>query len=117
MQGPRIAVFPQGREWDGARRDAGIETGGHEDMHAGELETSLLLATYPDVVRPGNETADWDAGDRPHLLTLGMSAYNKSGVIGRPSLGTEAKGNAVLASLIRAFGPVFALLAASSDTP
>jgi creatinine amidohydrolase len=79
-------------------------------MHAGELETSILLATYPDAVRPGNETADWAADERPHLLTLGMSAYTKSGVIGRPSLGTDAKGHAALASLVRSFGPLYTLL-------
>ena len=36
-------------------------------MHSGELETSNLLATYPEVIRPGNETADWTTGGRPHL--------------------------------------------------
>jgi creatinine amidohydrolase len=110
VHGPRIAVFPLGAEWEQARQDAGMLTNNHEDMHAGELETSILLATYPDVIRPGNETADWLAADRPHLLTLGMAGYTKSGVIGRPSLGTEAKGTAALASLVRSFGSVFAVL-------
>ncbi|WP_258399411.1 creatininase family protein [Micromonospora noduli] len=41
-------------------------------MHAGELETSLLLHVAPELVRAGNETADWTADHRPHLLTLGM---------------------------------------------
>jgi creatinine amidohydrolase len=104
-------LFSLARDWDRARRDAGIQTGGPEDMHAGELETSLLLATYPDVVRPGkgNESADSTADDRP-LLTLGMSAYTKSGVIGRPSLGTKAKGDAVLTSLVRSFADLYAVL-------
>jgi creatinine amidohydrolase len=110
VHGPRIAVFPLGAEWEQARQDAGMLTNNHEDMHAGELETSILLATYPAVIRPGNETADWLAADRPHLLTLGMAGYTKSGVIGRPSLGTEAKGTAALASLVRSFGSVFAVL-------
>lgn len=113
VQGPRMAVFPQGRDWDRARADAAMETSSHEDMHAGELETSILLATYPDMVRPGNETADWSADDRPHLLTLGMVAYTKSGVVGRPSLGTAAKGHAALASLVRSFRPVYSVLAES----
>jgi creatinine amidohydrolase len=110
VHGPRMAVFPQWPEWDKARQDAGLESNGHEDMHAGEIETSILLATYPDVVRPGNETADWTADDRPHLLTVGMAGYTKSGVIGRPSLGTRAKGEGVLASLVRSFAPYFAVL-------
>jgi creatinine amidohydrolase len=110
VHGPRIAVFPLGADWERARQDAGIQTSNHEDLPAGELETSVLLATYPSVIRPGNETADWLADDRPHLLTLGMAGYTKSGVIGRPSLGTEAKGEAVLASLVRSFEPLFAVL-------
>ena len=110
VHGPRIAVFPQGAEWERARRDAGMGTSNHEDMHAGELETSILLATYPEVIRPGNETADWLADDRPHLLTLGMAGYTKSGVIGRPSLGTKAKGVAVLGSLVASFAPLLGVL-------
>jgi creatinine amidohydrolase len=110
VHGPRLAVFPQALEWERARRDAGIQTSNHEDMHAGELETSILLAACPDVVRPGYETADWLADDRPHLLTLGLAGYTKSGVIGRPSLGTAAKGAAVLASLARSFESVYTVL-------
>ena len=112
VHGPRIGVFPQGADWERARRDARIQTDNHEDMHAGELETSILLATYPGVIRPGNETADWLADDRPHLLTLGMARYTKSGVIGRPSLGTKDKGIAVLASLVASFESLFSVLSA-----
>lgn len=111
VDAPRMAVFPQWPEWDQARQDAGLETSGHEDMHAGELETSILLAACPDVVRPGYETADWTADDRPYLLTLGMAGYTKSGVIGRPSLGTADKGAAVLSSLVRSFQPLLQVLA------
>lgn len=109
INGPRIAVFPQSLEWDQARADAGMESSGLADMHAGELETSILLATYPEVVRPGNETADWTADDRPYLLALGMAGYTKSGVIGRPSLGTKVKGLQALASLVDSFEPLFSL--------
>lgn len=109
LSGPRIAVFPQGHEWEQARADAGMETDGHEDMHAGELETSLLLAFCPEVVRPGNESADWTS-ERPHLLTLGMSGYTKSGVIGRPSLGTAAKGRLAMSSLVRSFNSTYDVL-------
>ncbi|GIH14713.1 creatininase family protein [Rugosimonospora africana] len=101
--GPRMALFPQTADWIKARTDAGMETTVHEDMHAGEAETSILLHVCPDVVRPGNETADWLADDRPHLLSLGMSAYTTSGVIGRPSLGSAAKGAAALASFAASF--------------
>ena len=49
-----------------------------KDMDAGELEPSILLATYPEVVRPGDETGDWAADNRSHLLTIGMAGYAKS---------------------------------------
>jgi creatinine amidohydrolase len=102
--GPVMSLYPQGQDWERARSDAGMTTDGYTDMHAGELETSILLATYPNVVRPGNDSADWLADDRPHLLTHGMAAYTTSGVIGRPSLGTVEKGRACLASLSAGFG-------------
>jgi len=113
VHGPRIAVFPLGADWEKAREHGGLQTGNHEDMHAGELETSILLATYPEVIRPGNETADWTADERPHLLTLGMAGYTTSGVIGRPSLGTKAKGETVVASLVHSFKPLFDLMTES----
>lgn len=72
-------------------------------MHAGELETSLLLHVAPELIGDGNQNADWTADDRPHLLTLGMAAYTTSGAIGRPSLGTVEKGKAALDSLSRSF--------------
>lgn len=71
---------------------------------------AILLARYPDVIRPGNDTADRVADDRPHLLTLGMAGYTRSGVIERPSLGSEVKGVAVLASVARSFEPLFTVL-------
>jgi creatinine amidohydrolase len=111
VRGPRVAVFPSGADWAKAREHGGLQTGNHEDMHAGELETSILLATCPEVIRPGNETADWVADERPHLLMLGMAGYTTSGVIGRPSLGTKTKGEAVLASLVHSFKPLFDLMA------
>ena len=101
--GPRMSLFPQSHDWIMARNDAGMETNNHDDMHGGELETSLLLHVAPDVVRPGNETADWEASDRPHLLSLGMQAYTTSGIIGKPSLGTAEKGKAALNSLTASF--------------
>jgi creatinine amidohydrolase len=41
-----MAVYPQARDWDRARSDARWETDGYKDMHAGEMETSILLATH-----------------------------------------------------------------------
>lgn len=96
---PRMALYPSREDWEIARRFAGMTTVGHDDMHAGELEVSILLARCPSLVLPGWETSDHDAPDRPLMLTLGMRAYAPAGVIGRPSRATADKGDAVLESL------------------
>jgi creatinine amidohydrolase len=99
---PRMALFPGQADWSNARAAAGLYTDQHEDMHAGELETSILLHALPDVVRPSYRAADHEASERPHLLTLGLRAYTATGVIGRPSLATAEKGKAVLDYLVTA---------------
>jgi creatinine amidohydrolase len=60
-------------------------------MHAGELETSVLLAAYPDYVRDGWNTTDHGAPDRRYLSTLGINVYTDTGVIGQPSQATKEK--------------------------
>lgn len=104
VDGPDAALFPGRDDWNTARADAGLTSDGHEDMHAGEIETSLLLHVAPEVVRPEQVAPDHGDGEpRPHLLTLGMRGYTRSGVIGRPSLGDAIKGKLVLESLTRSF--------------
>ncbi|MGW1005570.1 creatininase family protein [Streptomyces sp. NPDC002520] len=109
-RGERMALFPAAEDWEAARVRAGVVTSLLTDMHAGEIETSILLHAHPEFVRPGHESADFTADDRRHLLTTGMSAYTESGVIGRPSLGSAEKGKELLAGLAEAFGPYFELL-------
>jgi creatinine amidohydrolase len=92
----RMVLFPTGDDWRDARTAAGVESTNHEDMHAGEAETSILLATTPDVVRASYTDADHIADDRRHLLTLGMAGYTDTGVIGRPSLASVDKGRRLL---------------------
>ena len=108
--GHRMALFPAGQDWKDARSAAQLETTMHEDMHAGEIETSILLHAHPELVRDGYETADSIADDRRHLLITGMSGYTTSGVIGRPSLGSADKGKAVLASLVHSFADTLRVL-------
>ncbi|WP_371273145.1 creatininase family protein [Streptomyces sp. MUSC 14] len=112
-RGERMALFPAVEDWEEARGRAGVETSLLSDMHAGEIETSILLHAHPEFVRPGHESADFLADDRRRLLTVGMSAYTESGVIGRPSLGSAEKGKELLASLAESFSGVFALFTAS----
>jgi creatinine amidohydrolase len=108
--GRRMALFPAKEDWRKARRDAGLDTTEHEDMHAGELETSILLHAAPDLIREGFQSGDHLADDRRDLLTAGMTAYTASGVIGRPSRATAGKGKAVLGSLTESFARVLELL-------
>ncbi len=108
--GTRMARFPSAQNWKDARVAAQLEPSMHEDMHAGEIETSILLHSHPELVKDGYQTADWVADDRRHLLTQGLSAYTTSGVIGRPSLSSANKGKAVLASLIHSFADVLQIL-------
>jgi creatinine amidohydrolase len=103
IDGPHMALFPGSTDWARAREDARLATNDHDDMHAGELETSILLYSTAHLVRSGSNTADHDAPDRPELLSLGMAGYTKTGVIGRPSLGTPEKGKAVIDSLSNSF--------------
>ncbi|MET7924192.1 creatininase family protein [Streptomyces sp. NPDC005349] len=103
LTGPRMSLFPQGREWNRARESAGLVSDAHGDMHAGEIETSILLHAEPTLVRSGYKEADHDGGERPFLLMHGMKAYTDTGVIGFPSYATADKGKAVLAALVEDF--------------
>ncbi|MEV6485821.1 creatininase family protein [Streptomyces sp. NPDC051576] len=111
-RGERMALFPAAEDWETALERAGVLTSPLTDMHAGEIETSILLHAHPELIRPGYETSDFVADDRRHLLTLGMSGYTESGVIGRPSLGSAEKGKTLLASLADSFGAYFSMLTA-----
>lgn len=108
--GVRMALFPESADWKAAREAAGIAASAHDDMHAGEIETSILLHTHPELLRPGHESTDRSAGDRRHLLTLGMREYTATGVLGRPSQATAEKGAALLDSLTESFGAYHTLL-------
>jgi creatinine amidohydrolase len=104
ISGPHMALFPASGDWAKAREAAGLVTTDHQDMHAGELETSILLEGCPGVIREGYESGDHLADSRPHLLTRGIREYTESGIIGRLSLASAAKGKAAMASLIQSFG-------------
>lgn len=107
--GKKIALFPTREVWANSRTHAHLETSMHEDMHAGEIETSILLHVAPESVLDGYQTADHMANDRRHLLTRGLHEYTVNGVIGCPSLATADKGKLVLASLVGDFADVIGL--------
>ena len=110
---PAMALFPARDDWNDARRRAELVTDNHDDMHAGELETSILLHACPEVVRDGYQQADHEAPDRRLLTTLGIGAYTTSGVIGRPSLATAEKGSALLAAFTELAAPYIETLRGS----
>jgi len=74
------------------------------DIHAGEAETSAMLAAYPEFVRddrtdmPANEgeSIPFKVND---LTTFGMGVINDAGVLGRPSLASAEKGERMLAEM------------------
>ena len=116
--GGRIALFPGPQEWEAARSEAGLATDNDTDMHAGELETSVLLHAAPHLVRPGYGDADHLTGPRDHMGVLGLAPYAPSGVVGRPSLARADKGRVVLAALTRRFaGHLQALTGNPGPTP
>ena len=98
-----LALFPGEPDWERARADAGLRTSDWSDMHAGELETSILLHAHPALVGQLGPHLDHLADDRRHLLSRGLRAYTTSGVVGRPSLASARKGRDVLASLVASF--------------
>jgi creatinine amidohydrolase len=101
--GPTVSLFPLGSDWDRAREQGGLVSDRHGDMHAGEIETSILLHAAPEHVRDGYEEADHDGGARRFLLVHGMNEYTQSGVVGYPSYATAGKGKAALESLRLSF--------------
>ncbi|WP_018686453.1 creatininase family protein [Actinokineospora enzanensis] len=103
VTGPAVALFPGAPDIAAARTAAGMMSNAHEDMHAGEWETSILLHTHPKLVRDTHTSADHDASDRSHLHLLGMAGYTKTGVIGQPSQATAGKGERALDSLTWSF--------------
>jgi creatinine amidohydrolase len=104
--GHAMAVFPTENDWAEARRAGGVELTSASDMHAGELETSILLHAHPSLVRADYAEHDHLADDRDRFLTLGLAAYTESGVIGRPSLASAEKGRGALRSLVDSFADV-----------
>jgi creatinine amidohydrolase len=113
-RGEHMALFPTEVDWLNARAAGGVELGPDSDMHAGELETSLLLHAHPELVRPDYADHDEVTGERNRMLTRGLAAYTASGVVGRPSLASAAKGAAALANLAESFADVLAALGSPS---
>ncbi len=86
---------------DASARIADILESSHEEMHAGEMETSIMMHIAPSQV--GDERID-------HVPDLGASAFDLSpmkdyapdGIWGRPSLATAEKGRLLVDAMVDA---------------
>jgi len=105
-----LTLFPIREDWDRARQDSKCSSNHSQDMHAGELEVSLLLHADAALVRDGYQKSDHLAWPRPYLAVTGMRGYTETGVIGLPSEGSAEKGRAILESLSRSFAAHLDLL-------
>jgi creatinine amidohydrolase len=111
---PTMTLYPTREDWKAARTAAELSTNSHDDMHAGEIEVSILRHVTPELLKPGVEASDHRALDRKLLLVHGMAAYTSSGVIGAASKGTAEKGRMVLGSLVASFKDHLDALTAAS---
>lgn len=103
QEGSDLSVFPGRGDWAAAREAAGLETNAHDDMHAGELEVSILLHCAPVFVGQDFKHRDHLVDSRPHRLTHGLRPYTDTGIIGSPSLASAEKGAALLDALSTLF--------------
>jgi creatinine amidohydrolase len=74
----------------------------HGMVHACELETSLMLAMYPEHVRM--ERAVKEYPERPSLygrLTISLGDLSESGIYGDPTRATEEKGKRMLDAFVK----------------
>lgn len=98
--GPRALLLPSRHHWAAAVEEAGVEHTPHEDMHAGEIETSILLHAFPDAVRM-DRARDHEATERPLLSVIGVKGYSGEGTIGFPTCASAEKGRLLLDALVR----------------
>jgi creatinine amidohydrolase len=66
------------------------------DSHAGEVETAIMMAAYPDLVR-GTAPEEWPKFPK-YILVRHKRDYWPGGVWGNPAPATAAQGEAILAA-------------------
>jgi creatinine amidohydrolase len=64
------------------------------DSHAGEVETAVMLAAYPNLVH-GTASEEWPSFPK-YILVRDKRRYWPGGVWGNPAPATAAKGQAIL---------------------
>jgi creatinine amidohydrolase len=78
------------------------------DAHAGEVETALMLAAYPHLVK-GTAPAEWPAFPK-YILVRDKRRYWPGGVWGDPAAATAAQGEEILRLEAQRLGQVIAAL-------
>ena len=106
-----MGLYPSRQDWDDARQAAGMASTAHEDMHAGELETSILLARYPDE---GSLLRIVARADLPAAMDLAQGRMKKK-VMGAQEALEGGVGMVVLGDA-RLTGPVSAALSGAGTT-
>jgi creatinine amidohydrolase len=72
------------------------------DVHAGGLETSMMLAAYPELVRPFEGVSGYTAAESGWLETLfqdGVHAISETGVLGEVADANALAGEAIFTAL------------------
>jgi creatinine amidohydrolase len=72
------------------------------DVHAGGLETSMMLAAYPDLVRPFDGVEGYTAAEPGWMQRIfedGIRPVSESGVLGDVTGASPEVGEALIAAL------------------
>jgi creatinine amidohydrolase len=72
------------------------------DVHAGGLETSTMLAAYPELVRPFSGVKGYTAAEPGWLQRLfveGIRPISESGVLGDPTGANAEAGEAIFSAV------------------
>ncbi len=100
---PPVVLYPDHQAQSQAREAAGCPPG-DVDMHAGDYETSIMLAYAPALVDPSYREADYLVDDwAQDLHLIGTRGHSPTGVIGLPSQASADKGRVIMHSLINGF--------------
>ncbi len=94
-----------------AERPDLVQTKG--DSHAGEVETAIMMAAYPDLVR-GTAPEEWPRFPK-YVLVRNKRHYWPGGVWGNPAPATAAQGEAILAAEADRLALVINILEESDD--
>ncbi len=78
------------------------------DAHAGEVETALMLATHPHLVK-GTAPAEWPAFPK-YILARDKQKYWPGGVWGDPARANARQGEQILAAEVERLSGVIAAL-------